>query len=164
MAASAWRPAERPAAENMRVHVPHRLPRLRSGVEHDAVSGLIDTFRFGYPLRLAGQFIEQPAPSLGSRGQVRIVLLGYHEHMSRRLGVDVTERERAVTLQYPRCWDHTSHNLAEKAVGHRRDLNVRAVRGYCLPSVAPAAPAPRALTRRMRTSRGVKPPANVLGT
>jgi hypothetical protein len=41
---------------------------------------------------------------------------------------------------------------------------VRAVRGYCLPSVAPAAPAPRALTRRMRTSRGVKPPANVLGT
>jgi hypothetical protein len=62
-----------------------------------------------------------------------VVLLGDHEHVRGRLRIDVTESESSITLHYSRRWCLPRHNLAEKAVSHRRDLNVRPQPGYCFP-------------------------------
>src|SRR5579863_6913228 len=151
---SPGRPGHGPAAEDMSVHVPDCLPCLGAGVEHDAVSGTGDPLGFRDLMRLGGQLVHQAIPGLGGLAQIPVVVLGDHEYMAGRLGIDVSERERARTLEHSRRWNLTRHNLTEKAVTHGRDLNVRRMARYCFLSVAPAAPASHAPARRTRTAPG----------
>lgn len=115
---SSGRPAHGPAAEDMSVHVPDRLAGLHAGVEDDAVPGIGDALGFRDPLRLGGQLVHQAISGLGDRAQIPVVVLGDHEHVARRLRVDVAESERARTLEHSRRWYLTRHNLTEKAVTH----------------------------------------------
>jgi hypothetical protein len=50
--------------------------------------------------------------------------------MTRCLRVYITESDRAITFEYERRRNHSRNNLAEKAVSHRRDLNVWTSRLY----------------------------------
>jgi hypothetical protein len=91
------------------------------------------------PMLFAVISLPSPAPRPLQRGSLR---------------VDVTECERSRAFGHPLGRHLSGHNLAEKAVGHRRNLNVRPYPRYCLRSVAPATPAPHALSRRRRSRPG----------
>ena len=150
---SAGRPLEPATAEDVGVHVIDRLSGLVPGVEHHPVAGVRDPLRLGHLPGLARQLVQETVPGLRHGGQVGVVLLGYNEYMRGCLRVNVPERKGALTFENGRCRHLSAHNLAEKTVGHRRNLNVQHFAGYCLRSVAPAAPAPRALpSRRTRTA------------
>lgn len=122
-----------------------------AGVEDDAVAGFGDAFGFGHPAGEVGEFVEEAVAGLGDGGQVAVMVFGYSEYMGGCLRVNIPERQGTGTFENVCRRYLAGHNLAEKTVVHRRNLNVRLIPGYCLRSVAPAAPAPRALSRRRRT-------------
>src|SRR5579875_603996 len=145
---SAGGPGQGAAAEDVGVHVEDGLAGALAGVEDDPVAGVRDAFGLGDLAGEVGDLVEQAVTGFGHGGQVLMVLFGDNEYMRGCLRVNIPEREGAWTIENPRRRYLPGHNLAEKTVRHRRNLNVRLIPGYCLPSVAPAAPAPPASSRR----------------
>jgi hypothetical protein len=109
------------------VHVVHRLAGLRAGVGDEAVArlgaavadqALLERHR----LRPGDDLAEQSRVGGDQRGRGGVVLLGDHQHVRRRLRVDVAEGEDAVGLVDDVGRDLTGDHAAEEAVGHVRSL------------------------------------------
>src|SRR5215469_6270992 len=115
---SAWRPAQRPAAEDVGVGVEDRLPGLRPGVEDDPVPGLADPFVLRDLVRQDGHLVQQAVVGRGERGQIPVVVLRYDQHVAGCLGVDVPERQDTGRLGHPLGRDIARHDPAEKAIRH----------------------------------------------
>lgn len=77
----------------MGVDVRDRLPRLRAGVEDDAVATAVYPLRLGHLVRLLRDLGQQPYISLGQRRQVWMMILGDDKDMCGRLRVDVAKRK-----------------------------------------------------------------------
>lgn len=123
-ASSARRPAQRPAAEQVRVHVIDGLTRVRPGVEDHPVAALADPLALSDLARVLDKVTEQVTVGGRERGQVGVVLPRDYQHVHGGLRVDVAEGES------PRFSRHDSGryvargDAAEKAVRHGEDLNV----------------------------------------
>ena len=97
-------PAHAPAAQHVQVDVVHRLPGVRPGVGDQPVPRLVGavTEQPLLPGRVGGagdHLAEQSRVGGGERADGRVVLLGDHEDVRGRLGVDVAEGEHPVGVE-----------------------------------------------------------------
>ena len=76
------------------------LAGLATGIEDNAVTGIRDALGNGYLMCLGRDLGEQAVSSRREPDQVRIVSLGNHEHMNRRLRVDVAKCKRALAFEH----------------------------------------------------------------
>lgn len=102
------------------MHVEDSLTRTRAGVEDHAVV-LSKTFRLGDKPSRAHQRGKIVALSHGKRGRIGFVSPRNHQHMGRRLWVDVAEGNCVVIFMHYLCREIPRDDLAEKAVsdGHQ---------------------------------------------
>jgi len=89
------------------------LPRLRPGVEHDAVPAVADPLIHCDPMGLGRHFSQQPIVRRGQRGEIRKVNFRYHQHMGRCLRTYVAESNSSRRLEHARCGDIARHDPAE---------------------------------------------------
>src|ERR1700722_7921831 len=115
----AGRPGQRAAAEDVRVHVTHRLAAVGAGVEHDPVPAVGHSLRDRDPVGL-GRHLGQQAPG-GRRhgGQVGVVLTRDDQDMDRGLRVDIAERYSALALHDFLRRDLTGNDAAKETLRHR---------------------------------------------
>jgi hypothetical protein len=107
------------------VDVRHGLARLRAGVEDHPVALAADALGHRYLVSLANDLVQQAGVGGRERGDVRVVLLRDHEHVRRRLRVDVAEREHPVGSQDPGGRDRLGGDSAEQAFRHTKILGPR---------------------------------------
>jgi hypothetical protein len=100
------------------MRVEYSLARTRAGVEHQAVPASADTFGDRHLMRLAHHLGEQPVRGFSQRRRIPIVLFRYDQYMDGCLRIDITKRNRAMTLKHALSRQHASGNLAEQAIGH----------------------------------------------
>src|ERR1022692_763773 len=110
---SSRRPRHPPAAEYVRVRVIDGLAGVTACIEDNAVTGLRNALGLGYLVRLSCYLGHQPVLRVGEACQVRIVRLGNHQDVNRRLRIDVTKCERALGFEHPRCRDLPGRDPAE---------------------------------------------------
>lgn len=67
------------------------LPRLRPGVEDDPVPAVADTLGHRDLVCLGHHLSQQRVVRCGERGEIRIVIVRYHQYMRGRLRVYVAE-------------------------------------------------------------------------
>ena len=99
------------------MHVPDGLAAFPSGVEDEAVAAAVNPLRDRHLVRVRDNLVEQSA----RRGQcrhIRIMVFRYYQDMRRRLGIDITEGDRAITLKHLRGRYLSCHDLAEQALWH----------------------------------------------
>ena len=96
---SGW-PAQGAPAKDVGMRVEHGLARTRAGVEHQAVPAVGHTFGDRYLMRLGHHLGEQPVRGFGQRRHIRIVRFRYDQNMDGRLRIDITKRNRAMTLKH----------------------------------------------------------------
>lgn len=120
---SARWPAEIATAQDVGMHVEHRLAGLFASVEHQAerLKPLVRGHRRG----LADDLGERLGIGLGERRGVTVVILRHDQHVRGCLGGDVAESQDPGGLTYHRGRDLAPDDLAEQAVGivhatHRR--------------------------------------------
>src|SRR5215469_6541139 len=135
---SAWRPCHRPAAKHMRVHVPDRLPRFRTRVEHDPVSAVGDTLVGGDLVRLGDELVEQAISGTGQGGDVRNMVARNHQDVRGRLGIDVAEGDDPLAVNHHGGRNLPGHDPAEQAVWHTPIIVAR--RRYAIPHFASTVP------------------------
>src|SRR5579875_1097591 len=122
-------PVKRAPAKDVRMHVRHGLARLRAGVEDHAVPGVSDSLACRHLVRLCRELVQQPVPGGRDRREVRVVLSRYHQHVNRRLRVNVAKCNSSLGFEYPHRWDIARNDAAEQAIGHGGDVSVRWSRG-----------------------------------
>src|ERR1700729_295314 len=115
---SSGRPGHRPAAQNVRVRVRHRLAGLRPGVEHDPVARVRHALVLRDLRRLLGHLLQQAVAGRRERGQIGVVLPRNDQHVHRRLRIYVTKCDRARAFAYARRRDLPGRYAAEQAVRH----------------------------------------------
>jgi hypothetical protein len=102
----------------VQVNVEHRLACVAVRIEYgsETAGRKASLFRDGRrpPHQLANELIVFDG-ELIKRGDVA---LRHHQHVSRRLRVDVVERQHPIVFVHDRTWDLPVDDLAEKAVGH----------------------------------------------
>src|ERR1700734_1111567 len=76
---SARRPGHRTAAEDVRVHVPHGLPRFLAGVEDDPVPGGLDALGLRDLPCNGDNLVEQPVARGSQRRHVREMVTCDHK-------------------------------------------------------------------------------------
>ena len=86
--------AQRRAAEHVRVHVEDLLAAVRAGVEHQPEAVAEQPLGLGHRGGRGQHLAGQRRVALGERRHVGVVLLRDHQHVHRRLRVDVAEGER----------------------------------------------------------------------
>lgn len=119
----AGRPAQRPAAEDVRVYVVDGLAGVVPRVEHHPVAGLRHACLGRRQRRLSRDLVEQAIARLRDRGQVLMVLFRYHQNVQRRLRVYVLECDSARAFKNPSRRDLPRCDAAEQAISHAEDLN-----------------------------------------
>src|SRR5580693_6763708 len=112
------RPCHGPAAEHMGVHMPDRLSRSGTGVEHDPVSAVGDALGDGDLVRLGDELVEQAVTGAGQGGDVRVMVARDHQDVRGRLRVDVPEGDDALTVKHHRSRDLPGRDTAEQALWH----------------------------------------------
>ncbi len=94
------------------MQVEHALPNLRAIVDHQA-KGIANPELLRHTVRGKQQVTEQRLiPGIGI-GQSRNLLLRNHQHVRRRLGIDVAERETQIVLIHDIGRDLAPDYLAE---------------------------------------------------
>lgn len=76
------------------------LAGFEAGVEDHPVPAAVDALGFRHPVRLLRHLCQQAISCLGQRRKVRIVLLGYDQHVSGGLRIDITKCNRVTTLSH----------------------------------------------------------------
>ena len=97
----------------MGVGMPNRLPRLRPGVEDDAVPAVADPVGHSHLMSLGYHLSQQTVTRHGERGEIRVVSFRYHQHMRGCLRANVTESNCSWRLEHERCRDIARHDPAE---------------------------------------------------
>jgi hypothetical protein len=120
---SAGRPAQRPTAEDVRVHMVDGLPGVVPGIEHHPVTRLRHAGFACHQRRLSRDLVKEAVTSLRDRGKVLMVLFRYHQNVHRRLRVYVPECDSARAFKHPRRRDIPRRDAAEQAISHAKDLN-----------------------------------------
>lgn len=114
----AWGPFHAAAAEHVNVEVAHALLRVRPGINHDAVTPLRQSFRFGDACRN----LEEPSQNCGidsSCGvKTRHVLPRYDQDMNRRLRLYVSKGDGLIVLGNDVRGQFATPNSAKETVGH----------------------------------------------
>ena len=100
------------------------LAGLRPGVEHNAVAGLSDAGDFRDPVRLSCDLGQEAVTGLGNCSQIGVMISGDDQHMHWCLRINVTERDRAGTLQHPVRGNFSGRDAAEQAICHVVDTNL----------------------------------------
>jgi hypothetical protein len=72
-------PGQRPAANDVRVGMRHRLPGRPAGVEHDAVSRLGDFLSHRNAMRLACHLLKEAAASFRDCRKLRVMFFRYNQ-------------------------------------------------------------------------------------
>ena len=102
----------------MGVHVPDRLPRFWTGVEHDPVPAAGDALGDGDLMRLGDELVEQAVTGDGQGGDVRVMVARDHQDVRGRLRVDVPESEDPLAVKHHRGRDLPARDTAEQALWH----------------------------------------------
>jgi hypothetical protein len=105
----------------MQMNVKHRLARLRSHIQHRAVT----IFNSALPPNLRRHQIESPnqlgvlCPSLVQSANM---LFRNDKHMRGRLGLNVLKRQGVLIFEHFLGGNLSAHNFAEQAIGHEHSL------------------------------------------
>src|SRR3954454_9925034 len=109
----------------MSVDMEDRLPGGAARVEQQPVA--VEALICGDRRRLTHHRSEEGLVP-HQLADVSVMLARDHQHMCRRLRVDVPERDRALRFTYDVRWDFPGSDLAEQAVVR----HARMLRGRCL--------------------------------
>jgi len=82
----------------MRVRVRHGLPGVGAGVKDHPIPARGQTLSHRHPMRLRRHLVQQAISRRGDRGQVSEMNPRDDQDVYRRLGIDVTERNGAITI------------------------------------------------------------------
>src|SRR5580700_1103833 len=99
------------------------LAAIRAGVEDHPVP-LGDAFPRRYLLSLLDDLGQQAVARGGQLSQVGVMLPRDHQHVHRRLRIDVTESDSSRATGHNRGGNIPGGDAAEQAVRHVEDLNV----------------------------------------
>ena len=120
---TAMRIAHKPA-EQMQVQVGHALARSLTDVGHEPVAALCHAQRMCDAF-CRGKHGHQGAPvRFGQRVRTLNVPLGNHEHMHRRLRIDIIKRQHLVILVCLLRWDAPIRDLTEQTIFHTKLLSI----------------------------------------
>jgi hypothetical protein len=133
----AWRPGHRPAAEDVGVHVPDSLARVRAGVKDHPVALLRDAFGDCDIVGMRDDPRQQTLIGRGQLAQADVVGARDNENMYRRLRIDVTERDSPIVARHYRRRNIGGGNAAEQAGRHGEILTC--ARSETLPTYMVAA-------------------------
>ncbi len=114
----AGRPGHRPPTEEVRVHVPDRLPGFRAGVKHDSVAAVGDALSDGYVPGVGHKVGQQASVGRGELGQVRVMSARNHQHVNRSLRVDIPKGNGAGISRHDRRRYPAGRDAAEQAIRH----------------------------------------------
>jgi hypothetical protein len=111
---SAGRPAEPASAKEVKMNVKDRLPGVSIRVEHRAVTRVGDSFFAG---NLCGYYRESPHEVRICRVVQRVDVTPWdHEHVDRRLWIDVAKGDAVFCFRDDRRWNLTPHDSAKEAL------------------------------------------------
>lgn len=103
----------------MHMQVRNALLRVRAVIHDAPIAALGYALLFGNVCRSTRDPTDEPLISLGQTGKVDNMLAWNHQHMHRRLRIDVAERNHVSVLEHDVSLDLTLSDLAKEAVGHR---------------------------------------------
>jgi hypothetical protein len=104
-----------PPAKHVHMQVIYRLPAVRAGIDHHAIT-LGETFRAGNVSSRRKKVPEQSRVRVIAVGERRNMLPRYYQKMRGRLRIDVSKRNALLVLVDELRGDASSHDLAEKAI------------------------------------------------
>jgi hypothetical protein len=116
--ASARRPAHLAATKHMHMQVRNALLRVRAVIHNASIAALGYTLLFGNMCRSPSDLADDPLIPFGQTGKVDNMLAWNHQHVHRRLRIDVAERNHISVLEHDISLDITLSDLAKEAVGH----------------------------------------------
>ena len=96
----------------MCVYMIDGLPAVAAGIEDHPVAGIGNTFGLRHLVGLRGDLSQQTGVT-SQRSQVGVVLLRDHQHVNRRLRINVAKCKRPGAFQHDRCWYFAGRDSAE---------------------------------------------------
>src|SRR3984893_7866410 len=120
----AWWPAHRPSSKHVHVQVKHRLAGSGAVVDDGAITAFPMTFIVGHSSGYTQQMSEEFLVLLRCLIERFNMFAWDHEHMCRRLGVDIPNHHAALILLNKIAGDFACDNLTKQAAlfGHASQL------------------------------------------